>query len=68
MAMPTCPLHRSVAPETPNFGGVQSDLEPVVANEPEVARSFLQLAEVVLEGDVPLENIAKYFGWKLGNV
>jgi len=64
MAVPTRPVPRGVAPETPNFGGAQGNFEPVMANEQEVAQSFFQLAKVVLEGDVPLEDIAEYFGWE----
>ena len=66
--MPACPIHRGIAPETPNFGGAQGNLEPVMADEQEVARSFLQPVEVVPEGDITPEDIAQHFGWELGNV
>jgi len=66
--MPACPVRWGAAPETPNFGSAQSDLEPVMRNEQEVARSFPQLLEVILEGDVPPEDIAEYFGWELVDV
>ena len=39
-----------------------------MANEEEVVRSLVQSPEVTLEGDVPAENIAEYFGWELRNV
>ena len=39
-----------------------------MANGQEVARPFFQHVEVVLEGDIPSEDIAEYFGWELGNV
>ena len=39
-----------------------------MANKQEVVRSFFQLAKVVLEGDVPPEDIAEYFGWELVDV
>ena len=68
MGMPTRPILRGVAPETPNFGGAQGDFTPVTANEQEVPRSFFQVVQVVLEDDVPSEDIAEYFGWELGNV
>ena len=68
MAMPARPARWGITPETPNFGGVQSDLEPVVANEQDVARSLLQPVKDVLEGDVPSEDIAKYFWREFGNV
>ena len=47
---------------------MRGDLEPVVANEQEIAGSLLQLVEVALEHDIPMENLAKDFGWELGNV
>jgi len=68
MAMPTRPIRQGATPETPNFGGAQGDLGPVMANEQEVARSFSQTAEIVLEGDVPSEDITEYFGWEFRNV
>lgn len=41
---------------------VQGDFEPVVTNEQEVARSFLQPVKVVLEGVIALEDFAKVSG------
>ena len=40
----------------------------MMANEQGVVGSFLQPVEVALEGDVPLEDVAEYFGWELGYV
>ena len=47
---------------------MQGDFAPVMANEQEVVRSFFQPVEVVLEGDVRLEDLAKRFGWERGDV
>ena len=53
-----------VAPKSPKLQGAQSHLEPVVANEEEVIRSFLQPAERFLERDIPTENVPEYLGWE----
>jgi hypothetical protein len=67
-AIPSRPVLEGVAPETPKLWGARGDLGPVMANEEEVMGSLLQPAKFTLEGDIPTENIAKYFGWELGNV
>ena len=66
--MPPRPILRVVSPEAPNLWGAQGDLGPVVANEEEVVRFFLQPVKVTLEGDVPTEDTAEYFGWEFRNV
>ena len=53
---------QGVSPITPNSGTAQGDFEPVVTNEQEVARSFLQPVKVVLEGVIALEDFAKVSG------
>ena len=65
---PACPFRWGLAPETPNLWGAQSDLEPMVANEQEIARPFLQFVEVALERDVPTEDVAKDFGRECGDI
>ena len=40
----------------------------MVADEEEVVRSPIQSSEIMLGGDVPVENIAKNLRWELGNV
>ena len=65
---PSSPILRSVSPETPKLRSVRRDLESMVANEEEVVRSLIQPIKVALEGDIPMKNIAKDFGWELGHV
>ena len=67
-AAPPGPIPGSVAPVTPKFRSPRGDFEPVVADEEEVVRSPIQSSEIMLGGDVPVENIAKNLGWELGNV
>ena len=68
MAIPTRPVRWGIAPETPNFGGAPGNFGPVMTNGQEVAGPFFQPVEVVLEDDVPLKDIAEYFGRKCGNI
>jgi hypothetical protein len=62
------PILESTPPETPNFWSARGHLEPVMANEQEVVRSFLQLVEVAREHDIPLKDVAEHFGRELVNV
>jgi len=66
--MPSGPVLRSISPETPKLWGGRGDCEPVVANEEEVVRLFLEPIEITLGGDVPLEDTAEHFGWEFRNV
>lgn len=65
---PPRPVLWGVSPETPNLWGRRGDLEPVTTNEEEVVGALLQPAKVIIEGDIPVKDIAEYFGWELGNV
>ena len=63
-----CPVHWGVTPEIPKFWSARGNLEPVMTNKQEIMRFLLQPGKGVFAGDVPTENIAKYFGRKFGNV
>ena len=65
---PSSPILRSVSPETPDLWSLRGDLKPMMANEKEVVRSLIKPVKVALEGDVPPENFAKYFGWELVHI
>ena len=68
MRGPPHPVLGDVTPKTPKFWSTRGDLEPMVTDEQEVVGLLTQPIKVILEGDVPMENLAEDFGWELGNV
>ena len=68
MTVPSSPILRGIAPETPNLWSPRGDLEPMMANEEEVVRSLIQPVKIPIEGDIPGKDTTKYFGWEFGNV